>query len=198
MATGEDSARLFRQRLIIIGVFSLFFIPFFGAWFYVDYLRDEGVIATTNAGSLIHPARPLPEVLQEGPMFGKWTYAVFQAGGQCNAECEKKLYYTRQIRTSVNKDMKRVQRYFITDAPLSAELKTKLAREHDDLKIIQLNAQAWNAWMEPLTVNGSLALDQRYFLVDPLGNLMMYYDIEVDPRAVLMDLQKLLKASRIG
>ena len=38
----------------------------------------------------------------------------------------------------------------------------------------------------------------QYFLVDPLGNLMMYYDVDVPAKGMIKDLQKLLKVSQIG
>jgi cytochrome oxidase Cu insertion factor (SCO1/SenC/PrrC family) len=36
------------------------------------------------------------------------------------------------------------------------------------------------------------------YLVDPLGNLMMYYPSDADPRGMIQDLQRLLKYSQIG
>ncbi|MGB5671107.1 MAG: hypothetical protein WBM71_11195, partial [Sedimenticolaceae bacterium] len=38
----------------------------------------------------------------------------------------------------------------------------------------------------------------QLFLVDPLGNLMMYYNLEVPAKGMMRDLQKLLKISQIG
>ncbi len=36
------------------------------------------------------------------------------------------------------------------------------------------------------------------FIVDPLGNLVMRFDVRTDPRGLLDDLKKLLKLSHIG
>ena len=36
------------------------------------------------------------------------------------------------------------------------------------------------------------------FIVDPLGNLMMRYDVHQDPKGLRLDLQKLLELSHIG
>jgi hypothetical protein len=38
----------------------------------------------------------------------------------------------------------------------------------------------------------------RLYIVDPLGNLMMRYDADVDPRGIIKDIQRLIKNSRIG
>jgi hypothetical protein len=36
------------------------------------------------------------------------------------------------------------------------------------------------------------------FVVDPLGNLMMRFDVAQNPKGLLQDLEKLLKLSHIG
>jgi cytochrome oxidase Cu insertion factor (SCO1/SenC/PrrC family) len=39
---------------------------------------------------------------------------------------------------------------------------------------------------------------ERVYIIDPLGNLMMYYPPGAEPGGMLKDLQKLLKYSQIG
>jgi len=39
---------------------------------------------------------------------------------------------------------------------------------------------------------------ERFFHLDPLGNLMMRFPQDPDPSRMVKDLQRLLKASRIG
>ena len=39
---------------------------------------------------------------------------------------------------------------------------------------------------------------ERTYIIDPLGNLMMYYPPDADARGMLLDLKKLLKFSKIG
>ena len=36
------------------------------------------------------------------------------------------------------------------------------------------------------------------FIVDPIGNIVLYYSGEIDGKKFLTDLKKLLKASKIG
>jgi len=40
--------------------------------------------------------------------------------------------------------------------------------------------------------------EHSLFIVDPLGNLMMRYDVRQDPKGLLQDLKKLLSLSHIG
>ena len=47
--------------------------------------------------------------------------------------------------------------------------------------------------------NGDLPIEaQRLYIIDPLGNLMMSYPPDINPRGIMKDLKKLLKFSRIG
>jgi hypothetical protein len=39
---------------------------------------------------------------------------------------------------------------------------------------------------------------ERIYLVDPLGNLMMRFPRDPDPKLMMKDLSRLLKASQIG
>jgi hypothetical protein len=38
----------------------------------------------------------------------------------------------------------------------------------------------------------------RLYIIDPLGNLMMSYEVDTNPREIYKDLKKLLRGSRIG
>ena len=40
--------------------------------------------------------------------------------------------------------------------------------------------------------------DVPIFLIDPLANLVMRFDVRADPNGLLQDLKKLLKLSHIG
>ena len=54
------------------------------------------------------------------------------------------------------------------------------------------------ALLQPFRGDGFAPQGEQFFLVDPLGNLMMYYDPGVQASGVMKDLQKLLKISQIG
>ena len=162
---------------------------------------------TTNRGALVHPARllELPKDLVYGErpvtdyLQGKWTL-VYIGADDCGDVCRNNLYKMRQARTAQNENMKRVQRLFVLgEGEVSQELADFLASEHPRMDMLTLLP----AQLEQLS--GFFSIDDtpvraaaRIYIVDPLGNLMMYYPPEADPRGLLRDLQKLLKYSRIG
>ena len=160
------------------------------------FLKPEGRV---NYGTLIEPARLLPEVtlatLDGRPyklsgLRGKWVLLTFD-GGACAATCLDKLFKMRQLRTMRGKERERIERaWIVTD---DAKLSTTLIREHDEVKILR-GADA--ALMREFPSEGNQT--DYIYLIDPLGNLILRYPRDADPARVSRDLGRLLKYSRIG
>lgn len=203
MSRPEVQTQRGRRQLLLI--FALFLLPPVSAWVAWKYIGDSGTESTTNAGTLVSPARPLSigglqqadgRALSDADLRGRWTYVLF-ASADCDARCEQQLYLTRQIRLGMSKDIPRVQRLLVlADAP-DASLAQRLASEHADLTWVVRGAAA-DALLQHFQGEGFAPQGEQYFLVDPLGNLMMYYDLAVPAKGMLRDLQKLLKISQIG
>jgi hypothetical protein len=190
-----------RQRRLLIGLALLFFAPL-GLAFYLYYgpgtWHPGGHV---NAGELITPVRPLPALalplLGEGntdPNFlkGKWTLLVVGTG-DCTESCRRRLYDTRQIRLALDRDMNRVQRVLVAeDGCCDAHF---LHDEHPDLIAIRA-APAVAPLLAQLPGPHSAA--SRIYLIDPLGNLMMFYGADIKPKGMLEDMKRLLRLSSIG
>jgi len=197
----EKTVHDHRQRRLLIGLALLFFAPL-GLAFYLYYghgtWHPGGHV---NAGELITPVRPLPALalplVGEGntdPNFlrGKWTF-LYVADGDCNENCRRRLYDTRQIRLALDRDMNRVQRVLVAEGGCcDAHF---LNDEHPDL--IALRATPAAAPLLAL-LPGRDSAAPRVYLVDPLGNLMMFYGADVRPKGMLEDMKRLLRLSSIG
>lgn len=186
-------------------IWVLFLLPPISAWVAWKYLGEQGAGATTNAGTLVAPARPLQlhglrqpdgKPLAEGDLRGRWTYVLF-ASADCGDRCQKQLYLTRQIRIAMSKDIQRVQRVLVLSKIPSPALVEQLAAEHEDLRWVVGGEQA-KPLLQQFSGEGFDPTGAQFFLIDPLGNLMMYYDLEVAAKGMMRDLQKLLKISQIG
>lgn len=200
-----DARQVRRSRIQLLLIFALFLLPPLSAWVAWQYLGEQGVQQTTNAGTLISPARPLAlsglqqrdgSPLGDDVLRGHWTYVLF-ASAACDARCEEQLYLTRQTRLAMNKDIPRVQRLLLFGAAPDAALVERLADEHADLTWVVRtdgSAAATGAFRGP----GFAPDGRQFFLVDPLGNLMMFYGSDVPAKGMMKDLQKLLKISQIG
>lgn len=191
-----------RQRRILIGVALMFFAPL-GLSFYLYYGKDWHPGGRVNAGELIEPARPLPSPAlpllgmgETNPQFlkGKWTLLYLQHG-RCDDECRRHLYDTRQVRLALDRDMNRVQRVFIGDGDCCDLQALKAA--HPDL--IAVRASPADEPLLALLPKAAGALNtHRVYLIDPLGNVMMFYAPEAKSKGMLDDMKRLLRLSSIG
>ncbi|OFZ89486.1 MAG: hypothetical protein A3F74_20485 [Betaproteobacteria bacterium RIFCSPLOWO2_12_FULL_62_58] len=149
-----------------------------------------------NYGELLEP-RPLPDsklTLVDGTPFhwrqlkGKWVLAIVDSGG-CDPYCRQKLIYLRQVRLAQGKEMERIERaWLITDA---AKPEAALLAQHQGIWPIRA---AGSDILKLFPVAGSVA--DHIYVVDPLGNLMMRYPRDADPRRMLKDVARLLRHSQ--
>ncbi|MGB5201818.1 MAG: hypothetical protein WBN68_19705 [Sedimenticolaceae bacterium] len=201
-----DPVLVRRNRLKLLGIFALFLLAPLSALFAWLYVGDAGVDTTTNAGTLVSPARPLAvsglvnadgTPLTDADLRGHWTFVLFAPGASCGERCQQQLYLTRQTRLAMNKDVSRVQRLLVFGKRPDAALSDRLAQEHADLRWVVGDNRA-ETLRARFRGEGFGAEGEQYFLVDPLGNLMMFYDLSVPTKGMMNDLRKLLKVSQIG
>ena len=148
----------------------------------------------TNYGELLTtaPAPPLAGTRADGQHFaleqlhGKWLLIV-GATGACDAQCTQALHATRQARTIQGREMERVQRvWLVTD---DAVPDPALLSQHPDLLVVRAAR---------LTVEGLPAGADRIYLIDPLGNMVLAFPRDPDIKKVAKDIERVLRASRIG
>jgi len=185
------------RNLRLLGVLAgLFLLPLALA-FWVYYGTEWRPVGTVNHGELIRPVRPLPQLGLQAAVAGetlpadlfhhKWTL-VYIGDGQCDDACRNALYVMRQTRLSLNNEMTRVERVFLATSNCCA--REFLAYEHPGLRVFAAPAD-----VSPFPAD---ARAQSLFIVDPLGNLMMRFDVRQNPKGLLEDLKRLLKYSQIG
>lgn len=188
-----------RSRAFLIFLALFFFLPL-GASFYLYYSHGWHPTGHVNKGVLIDPPKPLPALSL--PLMGsgdtnpkfltrKWTFVIV-AHGACATECQQRLYDTRQVRIALDRDMERVQRVFIA-APDCCDWNA-LKESHPDLILLQYPGAGALLSLLPESAGN----DHRVYLVDPLGNVMMFYPEGTPAKGMLADMKRLLQLSQIG
>ncbi len=188
-------ARKSSGRLQLLLIAAVFFGPLLAAlWLYTSgaALQPEG---RANSGTLLTPIINLNDVLRESPLFDeqqdRWLL-VYSNVTSCDAGCRDGLYNTRQMRLMLGREMDRLARVFLHgDSGVDTLF---LAAEHEGL--IALNDRAMSEYLAKKRPKDLAA--GGYYLVDPQGNLVMYFDPGLEPGAVVDDIKRLLKLSRIG
>ncbi len=196
------------NRRPVLLLFILFAAPLAGA-FWLYYGSSWRPTLRTNHGELVTPVT-LPELALllagGGPsggmggaratatvLRGKWTLLVIGHGESgCDAACRNTLVYARQTWLSLAQLTPRAQRVLLA-GPGCCDLDYL---QHEHAGLIALDASGSEA--APLLRLVPAARDGAIFIVDPLGNLMMRYDVHKDPKGLREDLKKLLELSHIG
>lgn len=179
----ERARRHGRIKLLVLAAF--FALPVAAGYFAYSWWTPE---KGSNYGELLSPvalAEPTVAALK-----GKWIMLQLDSGA-CDAYCERKHYLMRQVRKAQGKDQMRIERlWLVTDA--AAPRKELL----DAISGTRIERAASHRFSGFAAANGALA--DHIYLIDPLGNLMMRFPRDPDPKGMIKDLQRLLKTSQIG
>ena len=181
-----------RVQMLLIA--SVFFGPLAVAtWmYYGGYFQPEG---RTNHGALLEPiinvAEEVPGSTVTTTGDGYWVL-IYSDDGECAQRCKNALYTIRQSQKMLGKEMERLLRVFLhgessPDTVFLADEHAGLVAMRDDRVSTLLN----NKKPAELSAGG-------YFLMDPLGNLVMYFEPKIHPSDMVGDIKRLLKLSRIG
>lgn len=178
--------------LLLIGVFV---VPVIAAWIAYFGWRPA---AHSNYGTLLNvtPLAHTAGVSVDGQPYdlaalrGKWVM-VHLGGGRCDAACRQQLYLMRQTRIAQGKAQSRIERLWVVDD--TAQPDASLLAEHPGLLVWRPADAAFVAQFPAGAARAS-----HIYLLDPLGNLMLRFPADPDPKRMMKDLKLLLKASQIG
>lgn len=194
----DDTSRSKAGRWKMIAVLLVCASPVIASYFTYYVVRPEG---RRNYGELITPQRPLPAVAtvdlngkagQLAALKNQWLL-INVASAACDAACQQRLYFQRQLRESLGKQKGRLDRvWLVTDAAaVDARLNPALA----EALVLRVSPEALSQWLPPET---SQRLEDHLYVVDPLGNLMMRFPANMDAAGAAKakrDLDRLLRAS---
>lgn len=186
--TGKGRVQLLLIAAVFLGPLAL------AAWLYFAG-QDLTPVGRTNNGALLQPISNLVEALPESPLHphnnGYWVL-LYANDAACDEACAHSLYTLRQSRLMLGKEMDRLVRVFLHGD--TAPDTVLLANEHEGLVTLHdssLKDHLDNKKPVDLDAGG-------YYLVDPLGNLVLYFRPDIDPSAMVEDIKHLLELSRIG
>jgi cytochrome oxidase Cu insertion factor (SCO1/SenC/PrrC family) len=167
---------------------AMFLLPIaFGTLFFYanpNYFSES----TVNYGELVRPVIATDEgdieIGGDASLQGIWT--MVYVSSRCDEACEKAVADMKTIRTLMNADMRRIQRMII--------IEDNSTPTSDDKTLIKARVIS-----EKLTQSLKKYAENAIYLVDPIGNIMLYYEPQnIDIRLVIKDLKRLFKYSRIG
>lgn len=162
-----------KQFIIIVFLFTFPLLASVLLFHYHDYFH----LKTLNRGTLITSPMDVRYLYTRAKNAEqkKWRI-VYVADENCNHQCEEIHHQLQQVQKALGKDSDRVKTMLINDHSVLQQLKTSLIQQK----------------------NKNFVVNNKIYLVDPLGNLFMYYPSDVNPMDVLNDLKRVLEVSQIG
>jgi len=184
-----------KSRLQLAFIAVVFLGPLVvAAWLY-NQGESHVPSGRTNSGALLEPIVSVSDHLSALAVAGQqgrsWLL-IYANTAHCDDPCRSALYTYRQARLMLGKEMDRVGRVFLHGDSLPDTV--FLAEEHPGLITIEdssLSGLLNNKRPAELLAGG-------YFLIDPHGNLVMYFQPDLDPAKMVDDIKHLLRLSRIG
>jgi len=193
-AANDKPARRRKARRTLALLALICTAPVVASYFAYYWWRPE---ARTNYGELLEPGA-VPRIagarldgtpFQLSELQGRWVLLLAETAS-CESRCERALYATRQARTIQGREQDRVGRLLLLPSGASAP-SAELLASHPGMIIVRGDSRQWQS----LPGNAAGA---RVYLVDPHGNLVLRYSADPDIRGLAKDLERLLRASRIG
>jgi cytochrome oxidase Cu insertion factor (SCO1/SenC/PrrC family) len=149
----------------------IFIFPLVGSSL-LYHFRDHFHFKTTNLGTLVSPAIDVKNIWKTSTQ-RKW-HIVYVTAKECDEQCKLIAHQLHQIQIALGKDHERVD----------------ILQPQEDIAKLK-NAFDSQSQKE-------FVINEKIYLVDPNGNLFMYYPSSTNPMNILKDIKKVLKASQIG
>ena len=197
-----------RKQLILILLFAVFALPTLLSWFLFNYTEVGRATGGGEHGTLVNPPRPVPDLTlvnladhtdADKRLHGKWTL-VYLLNGNCGEACLENLYKMRQLRLATGKYAQRVQRAVLVVTNDRQALTREQLSDYPGQYVLypeSIDADSLLSLFK-LSPDDRPFTQDRLYLIDPLGNLMMTYSATTPPDGIIKDLNRLLKYSRIG
>lgn len=191
----SDAARTRSGRWKMLMLLLVCAAPVIASYFTYYVIRPEG---GKSYGELIDPQRPLPsmegrnaqgEPVSLETLRQQWLL-ISVADSACNEACERRLYLQRQIREMLGREKDRLDWVWLRTG--DSALREPLAEATAAAVVLQVDAVQLAQWLEPAA---GQQIEDHLYVVDPMGNWMMRFPADLDPKRARRDLDRLLRAS---
>jgi|TARA_B100001059_G_scaffold51628_1_gene45221 cytochrome oxidase Cu insertion factor (SCO1/SenC/PrrC family) len=186
-----DYFSLIKTRLFLLLIIFSFAGPLVLASLMYKYSDIVPIPSPKSHGNLIEPVITINsnEDFYETLMNEKkWVFMYVYEDETCDLVCEATLYMMQQVRESVGRERQRISNVAIVKKSFLNNENKKVINKYNKIKLLKIID---NSFFNKLKKN-------HLYLVDPLGNIFMYYQKDFNPKGLKKDIKKILKVSRIG
>ncbi|MEX1196438.1 MAG: hypothetical protein WEB57_01075 [Pseudohongiellaceae bacterium] len=210
-----------RTRIKAAALILMVVIPItLATWAFQVAVESGALFNTTNNGHLINPPvditaldmrdedgefqfrsfeERIEEVDADDYVPEPWLMVMVSAR-PCDEGCVERVRSLRQLHITLGGDMPRLRRYFLHAQPseLPDALRTRFREDFPSMGLSFGDSQRMESGLSGGGVSLDLQEDLYVFIVDPVGNVMMYYDSSHGLREIQEDVERLLEFSSLG
>lgn len=176
-----------RSKITLLALLAVFFGPLILA-IELYYSHHDRIPEPLNRGTLLKPMLAISELAISPSLTTKWTLIQIQTK-PCEDLCKKSLFKLNQVWLSLGAEQDRVGRALLTNAELQSNVFTDF---------VQQNYPKLQLLLAPEKNVQSLSRLGSYFIVDPMGKVILAYSETAPPDDMFSDLKRLLTVSQIG
>jgi peroxiredoxin len=190
-------------RLALVIIASLFILPLALAWLMYSGVIDYDPVETRNLGKLVEPPVPVsfdslvwhsPESSGEKDLSRHWVI-LYALPAPCRESCLEDATSLRQVYRAAGRNQSRLRLLLLGDTKSDIDERLEMIsvdfhRATDKRRLLapELGRVASSQGAD---VAGSV------YLIDPLGNIMLFYAAGFDPNDLKKDLKRLLTWSKL-
>lgn len=208
--------RALSPRIALLVIAALFILPLLLAWLMYTGAIGYKPPSTRNLGQLVQPPLPLdwaettlllPEggepltaatASPAGIFAGHWVI-LKMIPDHCDEACLKDTSTLRQVHLATGRHQQRVRIALLLELTHPRELERTFRSIYDEFHLLTSPSGALQTLVRQAAtrVPGQDGPVGGTYLIDPLGNIMMFYEDGYDPNHLKRDLKRLLTWSKL-
>ena len=194
-------------RLALVVIMMIFILPLAAAWLMYSGVIEFQPVSTKNLGQLVQPPLPVDRGLlaavgespdPAGELDEHWGI-VHDLPADCGAECLQAVTALRQVHRASGRNQSRLRLLLLMPDHWPAELEQNLRSIYPAFLLANDPSGEFQASLKEVAARLSPGAEGKgnTYLLDPLGNIMMYYEAGSDPNNLKKDLKRLLTWSKL-
>jgi len=168
-------------KVKFLAIILVFLSPFLLAYYY--FIND----ATTNRGTTNYGKFLQEEIVVDisEKASNEYWLLIQLIPNNCNNKCQDNIHMLRQVNSALGKDMDRVRRYIIFEKNIQKN--SVYIKNYPKVIVLDNSEKIYNKLSK---------MEEKIFIADPLGNVILGYKNDFMPKGLLKDIKKLLKFSK--
>ncbi len=201
-------------RIALLIIAAMFLFPLLLAWLMYNGSLDFKPGAPGNLGTLVQPPAPIDwsatttlsaekgaavEAGHSAGIFAEHWVILQPVPAVCDDSCLKRVSYLRQIHRAAGRQALRIRLALLLEDSSSTDQAQNLLAIYPQFHLIRdPSGRLWDALAEiQQNLAGQSGPARGVYIIDPLGNIMMYYKTGSDPNYIKQDLKRLLTWSKL-